>query len=363
MADLTTLLSPFTLGDVPLSNRSVMAPMTRCRAINNVPNDLMASYYSQRASAGLIITEGASPSRNGLGYARIPGLYSADQIAGWRTVTDAVHAKGGRIFVQMMHVGRIGSAHNLPEGGEIVAPSAIQAAGEIYTDQAGPQPHETPRAMTAEEVEAAIEEHVTAARNAITAGFDGVELHGANGYLIEQFLYPCSNQRDDQWGGSIDNRNRFALEVARRVSAAIGAGRVGIRLSPYSYYNDQKPFDETDAQYKALAEGLSEVGVAYIHIVDHSSLGAPAVPQSIKDLLRETFSGTIILSGGYDGPRAEADLKAGKGELVAFGRPFLANADLLERLQEDAPLNPPRFDLFYTPGAEGYTDYPLLSES
>lgn len=360
MPALPTLLSPFTLGDTPLSSRVVMAPMTRSRAIDNVPNDLMARYYAQRADAGLLITEGIAPSPNGLGYARIPGLYSQAQIDGWRTVTDAVHAAGGRIFAQLMHVGRIGHDHNLPEGAELVAPSAIAAAGEMYTDAAGMQPHPVPRQMTAADIEATIAEYVSASRNAIAAGFDGVELHAANGYLLNQFLNPRSNQRTDGWGGSAEARNRFVIEVARRTAAAIGTGRLGIRLSPYGVFNDLSPFDGIEAQYADLAAALGELGLAYVHLVDHSSMGAPAPTQSVVDAIRQRFGGTIILSGGYDAARAEADLAAGKGELVAFGRPYIANPDLVARLQSGAELSAPDFSTFYTPGEKGYTDYPTL---
>ena len=336
--------------------------MTRSRAIGNVPNDHMVEYYAQRAQdAGLLITEGTAPSPNGLGYPRIPGVYSPAQVAGWKKVTDAVHAKGGRIFLQLMHVGRIGHPLNLPQGAALVAPSAIAASGSMYTDQEGPQPHPTPRAMSAADVEAALEEFVSASKNAIEAGFDGVELHGANGYLIDQFLNPRSNQRDDAWGGSPAARNAFAIEAARRSAAAIGAKRVGIRLSPYGAFNDLAAFDGIDAQYEALAAELGKLGLAYVHIVDHAAMGAPAVPDTVKTAIRRAFGGAIILSGGYDAARAEADLAAGKGELVAFGRPYLANPDLLARFEEDAELNAPKHDLFYTPGAEGYTDYPSLA--
>ncbi|MFT4975123.1 MAG: N-ethylmaleimide reductase [Myxococcota bacterium] len=363
MADLDLLFSSLQLGDITLSNRAVMAPLTRSRAIGGVPNALMASYYSQRASAGLIITEGTAPSPNGLGYPRIPGIFSEAQIEGWRETTEAVHARGGHIFLQLMHTGRIGHPNNLPDGAEVLAPSAVTAAGEMYTDAAGMQPHPQPKAMTTDDIEAAIGEYITAAENAIRAGFDGIEIHAANGYLANQFLNPRSNQRDDAWGGSPERRNHFVLEVARQTAAAIGGGRTGIRLSPHGVFNDLGPYDGIDDQYASLAEGLGALKLAYLHLVDHSSLGAPEVPAALKATLRTRFGGTIILSGGYDAARAEADLQAGRGELVAFGRPFLANPDLLDRFKAEAPLNAPRPELFYTPGPEGYVDYPLLSES
>jgi N-ethylmaleimide reductase len=232
------LFSPFELGSIQLANRVVMAPMTRSRALGNLPNDLMADYYRQRATAGLIITEGTAPSPNGLGYPRIPGLFSAEQVEGWRKVTEAVHGAGGKIVAQLMHVGRVAHPLNLPEGGEIIAPSAIAAAGEMYTDQEAMQPHPTPREMTEVDIAAAREEFVQAARNAIEAGFDGVELHGANGYLLEQFLSPHTNRRTDAYGGSVAKRGRFVAEAAEAVAAAIGAEKVGLRLSPHSLFND-----------------------------------------------------------------------------------------------------------------------------
>jgi N-ethylmaleimide reductase len=337
-----------------------MAPMTRSRAIGNIPNQLMANYYRQRATAGLIITEGTSPSPNGLGYARIPGIYSPEQVEGWKKVTSAVHDKGGHIFVQLMHTGRVTHPLNLPEGARVVGPSAVAAQGAMWTDQQGMQPQPVPHALTTQEVEQIIEEHVEAAKNAIKAGFDGVELHGANGYLIEQFLHPVSNQRTDAYGGSIENRSRFALEVARQVAAAIGKDRVGIRLSPYGVYNDMPPYQETEATYAYLAEKLNELGIVYIHLVDHSSQGAPAVLPSVVQKVRDAFSNTLILSGGYDQERAEKDLQSKLADLVAFGRPFISNPDLVERFRAGAQLVMPDSNYFYTPEPKGYTDYPTL---
>lgn len=355
-----TLFTPHNLGPFTLSNRMVMSPLTRCRAIDNVPNDLMAEYYAQRASAGLIITEGTSPSPNGLGYARMPGVFSTEQVEGWKKVTEAVHAKDGFIFLQVMHAGRIGHPLNMPAGAKLLGPSAIAVSGEMYTDQEGMKAHPEPQEMTSAQIEEAIEEFVTAAKNARAAGFDGIELHGANGYLIEQFLNPASNQRTDEFGGSAENRNRFALEVAKRTVAAIGAEHVGIRLSPYGAAGDMKPFEGLDEQYVALSKTLGELGLAYIHVVDHSSMGAPEVPWALKDAMREAFGKTFILAGGYDAGRAEADLVEGRGHLVAFGRSFLANPDLVERFKQGADLNAPDPNTFYTPGAAGYTDYPTL---
>jgi N-ethylmaleimide reductase len=360
MSKLEHLLSPATVSGHALKNRVVMAPMTRSRAIHNVPNGLMATYYQQRAGAGLIVTEGTAPSPNGLGYPRIPGIYSEEQVDGWRDVTEGVHQQDGKIFLQIMHVGRIAHPLNLPEGGEIVAPSAIQAAGKMYTDEEGLQPHPTPRKMELADIETALEEFEIAARNAAEAGFDGIELHGANGYLIDQFINPQSNQRNDDWGGSIENRNQFAIEVARRTANAIGEERVGIRLSPFGAFNDLGPFEEAHEQFTELAARLGELNLAYIHLVDHSSMGSPDVPDSIKRSIREAFGGPIILSGGYDANRAEQDLAEQRAELIAFGRPFISNPDLVERFRKGAELAEPQQDRFYSAGEEGYTDYPPM---
>jgi len=352
------LLNPFKLGNLYLANRVVMAPMTRSRAIDNLPNDLLTEYYSQRASAGLIITEGTSPSPNGLGYARIPGLYSPEQITQWKEVTDAVHENGGKIFVQLMHTGRIAHPLNLPAGARLVAPSAIAAENSpMYTDAQGMQPVPIPQAIRLEEIASTIAEFVHSAEAAIEAGFDGVELHGANGYLLDQFLNPAANQRNDQYGGSAYNRNRFVIETVQAVAAAIGKDKVGIRLSPFGVFNDLTSDETTESQFIALAADLKETGIVYIHIVDHSSMGSPSVPQSTKDGIREAFGGNLIISGGYDASRAEADLQAGKGDLVAFGRPFISNPNLVEKFQIDAELTAPDFATFYTPGEKGYTDY------
>jgi N-ethylmaleimide reductase len=354
------LYSPYRLGRIELKNRIVMAPMTRSRSIGNVPGDQVATYYAQRAEAGLIVTEGTSPSPNGLGYARIPGLYSAEQVTGWKKVTEAVHEAGSRIFVQLMHTGRVTHSANLPSGARVIGPSAIAAPGEMYTDSAGMQPFPVPEAMTEDDIEHAIEEYAQSARLAIEAGFDGVELHGANGYLIEQFLNVASNQRNDRWGGSLENRLRFALEVSRRVANAIGADRVGIRISPYGVFNGSIADPDTDALYLELAKRLSDAGLVYVHTVDHSSLGAPKPSQSLYHDIRKAFHGTRILSGGYDAQRAASDIAAGEGDLVAFGRPFIANPHLVTRLKTSATLVSPDDKTFYTPGEKGYTDYPVI---
>lgn len=348
------------LGNLTLANHLVMAPMTRNRATtdHNV-TDIMATYYAQRASAGLIVTEGIAPSANGNGYARVPGIYTPGQINGWTKVTAAVHEKGGKIFAQLMHSGRIGHSVNMHEGAELIAPSAIPAGGQIYTDTDGMLDHPMPRALTTEEVKATVQEFVQAAKNAIEAGFDGVEIHGANGYLIEQFLRETTNQRTDEYGGSVENNARFALEVAKETAAAIGKDKVGIRLSPWGVFNDMPYTPEYDAVYVHLAEKLNDY-VVYVHLVDHTSMGAPAVDPSIVVAVRENYKGTLILSGGYDADRAESTLENGQADLIAIGRSFISNPDLVERLKTGAALNQPDFTTFYTPGEQGYTDYPVL---
>ncbi len=352
-----TLFTPATLGKLQLKNRVVMAPMTRCRAIGNVPNALMEKYYAQRAGAGLIISEGVAPSANGMGYARQPGLFSDAQVQGWKRVTDAVHAAGGRIFVQLMHDGRVSHPANMVAGTRIVAPSALAAPGEMWTDSSAMQPYPVPEAMTEGDIEQAIAEFAAGAKNAIAAGFDGVELHGANGYLIDQFLNSATNQRTDQWGGSIENRIRFAVEVAKAAVAAIGAERVGMRISPYGVFNGTLPDAEMDALYLRLIEELNGIGLVFIHVVDHSSMGAPEVSPGLKAKLRAQFNNRYILSGGYDGARANADLDAQRGDLVAFGRPFISNPDLVQKLRDGAALTAANPNTFYTPGEQGYTDY------
>ncbi|HEX4328491.1 MAG TPA: alkene reductase [Burkholderiales bacterium] len=356
------LFDPYSSPSLNLKNRFVMSPMTRSRAVEaNIPNALMAEYYGQRAGAGLIVTEGTSPSPNGLGYPRIPGLYNQAQVHGWKLVTDAVHAKGGKIFLQLMHTGRVTASLNLPAGTEIVGPNDAVLEGEMYTDAKGMQPHGKPRAMTQADIDRAVAEYTQSARLAVQAGFDGIELHAANGYLIEQFLNGNVNQRTDGYGGGIEARNRFALEVARAAIAAIGADKVGIRLSPYGVFNSTGHYPEQDAQYVALVQQLSDLKLAYVHVLDHSAMGAPAVPGELKAKLRAAFKGAFILAGGFDAASAEKALQEKQADLIAFGRPFLANPDLVERYRKGAAANAPDMDTFYTPGAKGYTDYPALA--
>jgi N-ethylmaleimide reductase len=264
------------------------------------------------------------------------------------------------MFLQIMHCGRIGHPLNLPAGARMLAPSAVAASGEMYTDAEGMKPHPVPQAMTEEDTKATIAEFVQAAKNALTAGFDGIELHSANGYLLEQFIRPNTNQRNDGYGGPIENRARFVLEVADAVIAAIGKDMVGIRLSPFGVFNDMPLYDTMEADYTYLAKQLNSCGLVYIHLVDHSPMGAPPVPDTMKATFRNLFKRTLILSGGYDAERAESDLVTGKCDLIAVGRPFLANPDLLARWRTHAAVNVPDMATFYTPGPKGYTDYPAL---
>lgn len=355
------LFTPATFGLTDVKNRIAMAPMTRCRAIGNIPNDLMAEFYKQRSDAGLLITEGTSPSPNGLGYARIPGIFSSQQVEGWKKVTSAAHQGGAKIVVQLMHTGRISHPLNMPEGSRVLAPSAVKPAGQMWTDSAMMQDFPEPAAMTDNDLLHTKSEFVDAALNAMDAGFDGVELHAANGYLLEQFLSPVSNIRTDKYGGSIENRCRFVLEVAASVAEAIGADKTGIRLSPYGVASDMPHYPEIHDTYVYLSEELNKLEIAYIHLVDHSAMGAPVVPAEMKQAIRNNFNNTLILSGGYDKERAEADIESGLGDLVAFGRPFINNPDLVERLKNDSPLSQDlKMDLFYTADEKGYTDYPLF---
>ncbi len=351
------LLTPYILGPTKLKNHVVMAPMTRSRAVKNVPNELMATYYSQRAGAGLIITEGISPSPNGLGYSRMPGIFSKEQVEGWKPVTRAVHRKEGKIFAQLMHAGRVGHSSNLPKAARILGPSAVTIPGQIWTDTDGMQPYGEASEMTLSEIAEVKREFVQAARNAKAAGFDGIELHGANGYLLEQFLSPHSNRRTDQYGGSIQNRTRLVLEIAREVSDEIGKERTGIRLSPYGLYNDMPHYAEIEATYTYLIRELDRIGVVYVHLIDTEG----SLPLELKQSIRSVFNNTLILSGGYTHTKAADDLESGLGDLIAFGKPFIANPDFVERLHKRLPLNI-KLDAstFFTPGPKGFTDYPVF---
>lgn len=357
------LFESFELGSTHLANRTVMAPMTRSRcAQNNAPDAMVAKYYGQRATAGLIVTEGTSPSPNGVGYARIPGLYNDEQVQGWRLVTGAVHKTGGKIFVQLMHTGRVSHQDNLPPGAHVVGPSFEVCPGEMWTDKGGMQPHTAPSVMTETDIAQAVAEYAAAAKLAIKAGFDGIELHAANGYLIEQFLNPNVNKRTDGYGGSVDTRNRFALEVAQACATAIGADKVGIRISPYGVFNATGNFDGMEEQFLTLTKKLSDLGLIYLHLVDHSAMGAPPVPTEFKQKIRATFARTFIAVGGFDAQSAEKVLQAEEADLIAFGRPFISNPDLVSRMKSGVALSAPDTGTFYTPGEKGYTDYPALSQ-
>lgn len=358
------LLEPYKLGAITLSNRVVMAPLTRSRATpEGVPEPHVVDYYVQRAGAGLIITEGTQPSAEGQGYARTPGIHASEQIAGWRKVTAGVHAAGGRIVLQIMHTGRIAHPLNRKTDRPIVAPSAVAAAGRMYTDQAGMQDQPTPRALETEELPGVVAEFVEAARNAIEAGFDGVELHAANGYLLNQFLASNANRRTDRYGGGVENRIRFPLEVAAAVAATIGADRTGIRISPGHMFNDLR--DEAPVEtHQALLAELKPLGLAYTHLMlpdaFDPSLNNAGDAQALIGLLRPLAPGAFIVAGGFTQEKAEAALRSGAVDLVAFGRPFIANPDLVERFRTGAPLALPDPATFYTPGPKGYSDYPAV---
>ncbi|WP_404302785.1 alkene reductase [Alicycliphilus denitrificans] len=350
------LFTPVTLGDLHLANRIVMAPMTRNRAEpDGTPNALMVEHYAQRATAGLIVAEGTWPEVTGQAYCRQPGIETAAHVRAWRRVTDAVHQRGGRIVLQIMHSGRIGSQHIKPAGVDSVAPSALQARGEIWTDAAGMQPFDIPRALSTEEVKAAIAEHRAAALRAREAGFDGVELHGTSGYLSMQFLSSATNQRQDAYGGNAAARARFAAECLQAMAEAIGAGRVGMRLNPGNTYNDTAD-EDSGATHAELMRQASPLGLAYLHV-----MRAPSADIDAFALARQNFGGPLILNDGFDGASAEAALQAGQGEAISFARHFIANPDLVQRLRAGLPLA--RFDrrTLYTAGAAGYNDYPVAT--
>jgi N-ethylmaleimide reductase len=351
------LFDSLKVGALTLPNRILLAPLTRARAgLDHMPNDMMAEYYAQRASGGLLITECTMVAPNTSAFTTEPGIYSPEQIAGWKKVTDAVHAKGGRIFMQIWHAGR--AAHPAMNGGaENVGPSAIAIDGEVHTPE-GKLPNAQPRALTLEEIPAMVEAYVQGAKNAIEAGFDGVEVHGANGYLIDQFLRNSANQRTDGYGGSLEHRARFLFEVLTAVTAAIGADRVGLRLSPLNSYNSMINSDPL-ALIGFLAERLNAFNLAYLHV-----MRADFFQQQSADVMpvaRANYKGVLIGNMGYTPTEAEQAISEGKLDAVAFGTAFLANPDLPERIQAGAKLNEPNPATFYTPGPEGYTDYPTMA--
>ena len=353
-----------TVGRWQLPQRFVMAPLTRNRAgAGPAPTTLNAEYYAQRAGAGLIVTEGTAPSEVGQGYLNVPGLYTDEQVAGWRRVADAVHARGGVIVAQLMHAGRIAQADN-KDGAETVSASAVQAPGEMVT-ASGPQPHDVPRSPDTDEIAGLVADFATAARNAVEAGLDGVEVHAANGYLLHQFLDPTINLRDDVYGGTPENRARFVVEVVTAVAEAIGADRVGLRLSPGHQFNGvgEELGPDLSATYLAVVDGVSSLGLAYL-----SLLASPLEPlESLVRDLRERFSGVVLLNDGFgDVTTLESVdhlLDTGLADAVVVGRQFLANPDLAERWREGSDLNEPDQSTFYGGGAEGYTDYPTLDQA
>jgi N-ethylmaleimide reductase len=369
---MTSLFDPLKIGDIQLANRVVMAPLTRNRSPGAVPNTLNAAYYEQRASAGLIITEGTPITQQGQGYADVPGLYTPEALAGWRQVTDGVHKAGGKIVVQMWHVGRVSHESLQPNGGKPVAPSAIRAKSKTYLvnpDGSGAFAETSePRALEKSELAGILDDYRRAARAAIDAGFDGIEIHAANGYLIDEFLRSSSNQRTDEYGGSIENRARFLFEVVETIIDEIGAGRTAIRISPVTPANDV--FDpHPQPLFTHVVEGLARYGLAYIHVIEGATGGPRDFQQGDTPFdyaaLRAAYQaagGTAawMVNNGYDRALAIDAIESGKADLVAFGKLFIANPDLVERLKDDTVLNAPDKDTFYGGGAKGYTDYPAL---
>jgi len=355
-----TLFQPYTLGDTTLSNRAVMAPLTRNRAGEGfVPTDLTVEYYAQRASAGLVISEATQISQQGQGYQDTPGIYTQAQIDGWRKVTDAVHAKGGKTFLQLWHVGRI-SHVDLQQGGAApVAPSAIQSSAQIFVNN-GFADVSPPRALDIAEIPGIIEDYRRAAANAIAAGFDGVEVHAANGYLLDQFAKDGANLRTDAYGGSIENRARLLLEVTQAIAAEVGAARTGVRMSPISPINDITSSDP-QAQFNYIVEQLDVLGIAYIHVLELTAADGAGVPPFDFDALRRRFSRTYIANNGYDFDKAVTRVADGKVDLVSFGRLFISNPDLVERFRNGIPLAPLDPSTLYGGGAKGYTDYPTAN--
>ncbi len=359
LAQRPHLLSPVALGPYTLRNRMVMAPMTRNRAVEgNVPSPLAATYYAQRASAGLIVTEGSQVSPEGVGYPRTPGIHGDEQVAAWRRVTDAVHARSGRIFLQLWHVGRVSHPSFQPDGALPVAPSAVAAAGMVRMAE-GKQPHPVPRALEAEEIPRVVEQFAAGARQALAAGFDGVEIHGANGYLIDPFRRDGTNRRTDAYGGTAAGRARFALEVAEAVAAVWGAERVGFRVSPTSAFNDMSDSDPRGT-FAHVAGELSRLGLGYLHAVLPGSWDPASEEHAVLAALRERFLGTLVVNGGYRLETGNAVLGAGLANRVSFGVLFLCNPDLPERFAAGAPLNEPDRATFSVGEERGYVDYPAL---
>lgn len=354
------LFEPIRLGAIALRNRIVMAPLTRGRSgVERIPNALMAAYYQQRASAGLMITEATQISAQAAGWAETPGIYSEAQIQAWQKITDAVHQQGGKIVLQIWHTGRASHPDFQVNGALPISASAIKPTGEIHTPQ-GKKPFVTPRPVSLEEIPGIVEDFAQATRNARQAGFDGVEIHAANGYLIDQFLRDGTNQRQDAYGGSIQNRVRFLLEVTRAVVDAWSADRVGVRLSPTNAFNDMQDSDPI-ATFTHAAQALNAYNLAYLHILEALPGHMLAVDgERVSPYIREIFQGPLMINGGYDAVSGAAAIANHEADLVAYGVPFIANPDLPERFAQQAPLNEPDPSTFYTQGAKGYTDYPFL---
>ncbi len=355
----TNLLEPFKLGALTLPNRFVMAPLTRNRALAGmVPSPLAAEYYSQRATAGLLISEASQVSQQGQGYQDTPGIYTREQVAGWRKITGRVHERGGRIFLQLWHVGRVSHTSLQPNNGAPVGPSAIRAKGKTFVNNAYVDISE-PRALTLDEIPGIVDSFRRGAANAIEAGFDGVEIHGANGYLLDQFAKDGSNRRTDAYGGAIQNRSRLMLEIAKAVAAEVGATRTGIRLSPVAPFNDMTE-SNPQALYDFIVDQLNALKLVYIHVVEGATGGPRDIVPFDYGSLRKRFSGTYIANNGYDFALGNKMLAANAADLIAFGTPFIANPDLVERLKRAAPLNTPDKSTFYGGSEKGYTDYPVL---
>lgn len=353
------LFSPVKLGSMQLSNRIVMAPLTRNRAgEHGVPQPLNVTYYEQRASAGLIITEATPISVMAHGYPALPGIYTDAQVAGWKKITDAVHAKGGKIVIQLWHVGRISHPSLLPEGALPVAPSAIKPAGKAFTYQ-GLVDYVTPRALETSELPGIVADYVHATKCALAAGFDGVEVHAANGYLLDQFLRDGTNQRTDQYGGSIENRSRLLLEVVKAVVDVAGADKVGVRLSPVNPFNDMQD-SNPQALFNAVATALNQFDLAYLHVVEGGIHGGGIADPFDFDALRKLFKGAYMANLSYDKARGNAVIASGHADAVAYGVPFISNPDLVERFKLDAPLNEADSSTFYGGTEKGYTDYPFM---
>jgi N-ethylmaleimide reductase len=359
----TDLFQPVRIGALALANRIAMAPLTRSRAgAGDVPGPMNAEYYAQRASAGLIISEATPISQQGKGYAWTPGIWSEAQVQGWRLVTDAVHSKGGHIFAQLWHVGRISHPSLQPGGALPVAPSAVRPEGQAFTEN-GFAPHPTPRALETDEIAAIVDDYRRAARNAQAAGFDGVEIHAANGYMIDQFLRDKTNRRTDRYGGSIENRTRFLVEVTEAVTSVLGGGRVGVRLAPISPANDIADSDP-EPLFTLAVERLNPFRLAYLHVVEGATGGTRDVPGGFDlQKLRRAFHGLYMANNGYDLAMAIEARRRNTADLIAFGRPFISNPDLVERLRTGAPLNALDRDTLYGGDARGYTDYPALQTS